>query len=189
MRYWFCLLAACLFTSYAYGQPAVERQVSFDECNFKLTDSYNGRVSIDDESEPHSASYISIINLKARHPFETWIQFSCENSASVQTFSDLGGIKKTASGWALDTSPQVIGEPGQHTTFHSLQGNGWSGGGVTQDDIDGDEEQRRRIFAFCIPYRQVAVCGVARSVGYLKHLNESVLPQVIQLLDSIKFVN
>jgi hypothetical protein len=189
MKYWFWLPVACLFAGYAYGKPAVEHQIFFDGCNFKLIDSYNGRISVDNESTPHSASYISTINLKARHPFETWIQFSCEKSPNAQTFSDLGGIKKTASGWALDASPKVVGEPGQHTTFYSLQGHGWSGGGVTQDNIDGDEEQRSRIFVFCIPYRQLAVCGVARSVGYLKHLNESVLPQVIQLLDSIKFVN
>jgi len=189
MKCSFLILAACLFTNHAYSQSAVQHQVSLDECNFQLSDPYNGRISIDNKSTPHSASYISTINLKARHPFETWIQFSCENSPSAQTFSDLGGIKKTASGWALDASPTVIGELGQHTTFHSLQGDGWSGGGVTQDDIDGDEEQRSRIFAFCIPHRQQAVCGVARSVGYLKHLNESALPQVIQLLNGIKFVN
>ncbi|MEX3966421.1 hypothetical protein AB4Y42_30055 [Paraburkholderia sp. EG286B] len=189
MRNWLSLLAACLFSSCTYSQPKIERQISVDGCNFNLSDSYSGRISVDNESTPHSASYISTINLKARYSFETWIQFSCENSPGTQTLSDLGGIKKTANGWTLDTSPNVIGAPGQHTTFHSLQGNLWSGGGITQDDIEGDEEQRSRIFAFCIPYRQIAVCGVARSVGYLQHLNESVLPQVIELLDSIKFAN
>ncbi|QGZ58298.1 hypothetical protein [Paraburkholderia acidiphila] len=189
MNIWLLALATSVFTSHAYGQSVVEHQISLDGCNFNLSDRYNGRVSVDNESMPHSASYISIINSKARHPFETWIQFSCENSASAQTLSDLGGIKTTANGWALDNSPKVIGEAGQHTTFHPLQGSGWSGGGVTQDDIDGDEEQRSRVFAFCIPYRQRAVCGVARSVGYLEHLNEAVLPQVIQLLETLKFAN
>ncbi|CAB3793881.1 hypothetical protein LMG28614_03784 [Paraburkholderia ultramafica] len=95
----------------------------------------------------------------------------------------------SADGWAMDTSPGAIGDPKENTTFYPLRGKGWDGGGVTQDTINGDEERRTRTFAFCISHKALAVCGIARSVGYLRHPNESALPQVIRLLDSVEFAN
>lgn len=45
-----------------------------------------------------------------------------------------------------------------------------------------------RTFNFCIPHRQLAVCGYV-DVGYLLKPKESVFPQVIQLLQSIEFID
>jgi hypothetical protein len=176
-----CLLTGMALAGQSSAAQAVVRELNVHECHFRMSDPYAGSIDI--------GSYIATINPKARHSFETWIQFSCQNPVTARTLSELAGLKMTNNGWAFDTSPDSIGLPGQHTTFHPLHGKDWNGGGVTQDDIIGDEDRRTRIFALCIPHDQLALCRVVRYAGYLEHLNESVLPQVIQLLESIEFID
>ena len=179
-----CNLACA--TQPIFGQ-FTEREVAFDGCRFKLKDPYNGTLDVTESRK--LANYAADINPKARHPFETWIQFSCENPAMPKTLSELAGIMMTGGGWELDPSPESVGPKEAHTIFRALHGKAWDAGGVTQDDINGDEERRTRVFAFCIPHRNLALCGVVRHVGYLEHLNESTLPQVIHLLQSIEFID
>ncbi|WP_188691750.1 hypothetical protein [Silvimonas amylolytica] len=166
----------------------VMREVQFDACHFRLKDAYGGDLSATKYSTPAQANYSANFHPKAKRPFETSIQFSCMNPVTPEALSDRAGIIMTSHGWALDRSPDNIGPKTQHTTFQPLNGKGWKGGGVTQDDINGDEANRRRVFAFCIPHGTVALCGVARHVAYLRKLKESVLPQTVQLLESIEFI-
>jgi hypothetical protein len=184
-----CLTATIACAEQSKAHPVVEREVMLDGCHFKMKDPYQGQVDIDNESAVHTASYLATINPKANQPFETWIQFSCQNPVTAKTLSNYAGMKMTPNGWALDPSPEYGRLPQQHTTFYPLHGKHWDGGGVTQDQITGDEDSRRRIYAFCIPHNQLALCGVARPVAYLEHLNESVLHQVIKLLESIEFID
>jgi len=79
--------------------------------------------------------------------------------------------------------------PEAHIAFYPLHGKNWDGGGVTEDSINGDEDRRTRVNAFCIPHRKLALCGVVHHAAYLNHLNESVLSQVLQLLENIEFVD
>jgi hypothetical protein len=176
-----CLVANIVVAGQSGATQAVTREWSFDGCHFRMSDPYRGRIDI--------GSYIATINPKAHHPFEMWIQFTCQNPVTDKTLSELAGIKLTNKGWVLDSSPDSIGPPETHTTFYPLHGKSWDAGGVTQDDINGDEERRVRVFAFCIPHDKLALCGVVRHVAYLSHLNESVLPQVIKLLESIEFID
>lgn len=169
------------------GQGVLHELV-YEGCHFKMTDAYKGSLTLSTGGGA-TANYYGTLNPKAKHVLETWIQFSCENPATAETLSELAGIKMTASGWALDPSPKNLGPKNARTTFHALHGKDWSAGGVTQDDINGDEDRRTRIYAFCIPHRQLALCGVVRDVAYLKYPRESVLPEVIQLLESIEFID
>ncbi len=176
----------------AKGKPVsgpVVHEVRFDACHYRITDTFDGWIDLNTEGSTHTFSYIANLNPRAKRPFETSIQFSCMNPATPEALSDRAGIIMTSHGWALDRSPDNIGPKAQHTTFQPLHGRGWEAGGVTQDDINGDEANRRRVFAFCIPHGTVALCGVARHVAYLRKLKESVLPQVIQLLESIEFID
>jgi hypothetical protein len=157
-----------------------EHEFSFDGCNFKFIDSYNGRKTV--------ASYFAIINPKAHQLFETQIQFSC-NSATPKTYLDSASIKLVNGVWSLDLSEEDPRPPSPHTTLYLLHGKGWQGAGSTQDDTDGDEDRRTQTFGFCIPHNAYALCGMAQHVGYLNHLDESVLPQVINLLESIEFID
>jgi hypothetical protein len=163
------------------------REIVVDSCHFKIKNLYHGKMSVDTRSSSHSASYVVTINPRAEHPFQTWIRLSCEDPVTSGTLTDIAGMKMSDKGWVLNLTPNDFEE--QHTTFYPLRGHGWSGGGVTQDDTDGDEARRTRTFSFCIPHRQLAICGVAQSVGYLKWPNESVLPQVIQILEGIEFID
>lgn len=190
----FAGMVLCLATTVVIAAPSSEenvtvREVAFDGCHFKMADAYNGSLTLTTDGAPPLANYHAEINPKARHPFETWIQFSCQNPVTEKTLSELAGLKMTDKGWALDSSPDSIGLPEAHTTFYPLHGKNWEAGGVTQDDVNGDEDRRTRVFAFCIPHNKLALCGVVRDVAYLSHLNESVLPQVIQLLESIEFID
>lgn len=168
----------------------VVREFALDDCHFKLTDPYQAWFDTDTVSNPHSASYIANgINPKARHPFATSIQFSCENPATAKTYLDSASIKLTPKGWALDLSNEDPRPPSSHTTLYLLHGNGWEGAGTTQDATDGDEDRRTRTFGFCIPHKSYALCGMVQHVGYLMWPKETVLPQVIKLLDSIEFID
>ncbi|SAK85808.1 hypothetical protein AWB80_05837 [Caballeronia pedi] len=183
----------CIVMSASAKQPtsvqAIDREIQFEDCHFKMKDPYNGDFRASRDSTPAVGGYIANINPKARHPFDTSIQFSCENPATSQVLRDLVAMRMTDKGWALDPSSEIIGPKEQRTTFHALHGRGWDGGGVTADDINGDETRRMRGYAFCIPHRQLALCGVVRYVAYLKWPKESVLPQVIKLLESIEFID
>ncbi|HTV86150.1 MAG TPA: hypothetical protein VME63_12120 [Dyella sp.] len=181
-------LLACKATLACAKQPSTKgiqgHEWNFDGCHFKMADPFRGRTS-----GPGGAAYFAQISPKARHPFETWIQFSCQNPVTPEIYVDRAGIRMTDKGWALDPSPDNIGLKEQHTTFYALHGKGWDGGGVTQDDINGDEKRRTRAFSFCIPHKQLALCGSIQNVAYLMWLKETTLPQVIKLLESIEFVD
>jgi hypothetical protein len=170
-------------------EHVVVREVAFNGCHFKLNDPYNGTLEPTQRSTPTLANYNAIIDPKTQHPFETWIQFSCKNPATPKTYLDRAGMRMTSDGWALDPSPDNVGPQEQRTTFYPLHGKGWEGGGVTQDDVNGEEERRTRSFSFCIPHNQLALCGSMPSVAYLMWPKESVLPQIIRLLESIEFID
>lgn len=170
------------------AQQPVVHTIAYEACHFAMTDIYGGSLTLSTGGGA-TANYHATINPKAHHPYETWIQFSCQNPATPKTYTDRAGIRMTSQGWALDPSPDNVGPKEQHTTFYPLHGRDWEGGGVTQDDINGDEARRTRAFSFCIPHRQLALCGSIQSVGYLMWPKETTLPQVIKLLESIEFID
>ncbi|WP_199100036.1 hypothetical protein [Dyella sp. ASV21] len=184
----------CVSTIACSKQPdapqVVVRDVAFDKCHFTMRDTYNGRLSAaTDGGAPRIANYHGTINPKAHHPFDTWIQFSCEHSATAKTYLESASIKLTPRGWVLDTSKEDPAFPSPRTTFYALHGSGWEGAGTTQDDTDGDETRRTRAFNFCIPHEQLALCGSIQNVAYLMWPKETTLPQVIKLLESIEFID
>jgi hypothetical protein len=175
-------LAMSLAIAKTSANPSVAiHEITFDGCHFKMADPDQGRIT--------GASYFADLNPNARHPFETWIQFSCENPATPEVYLKLASIKLTGRGWVLDTSKEDPNYPSPKTTFYALHGKDWEGAGTTQDETDGDENRRTRAFNFCIPHKQFALCGSIQSVAYLTWPKESTLPQVIQLLQSIEFID
>ncbi|WP_175150991.1 hypothetical protein [Paraburkholderia ultramafica] len=103
MKRFFChLIMAFLLTNHVQAENVVERQASLDQCVFILSDPFNGRVSVDTESAPHSASYIAMINTEAKRPFETMIRFDCHSNVSTGDLSDLAGISKKDGKWEID---------------------------------------------------------------------------------------
>jgi hypothetical protein len=184
-----CWAAAAANAALSSEGKVTVHEVEFGGCHFKMKDPYGGTLQATHRSSSVLANYNAKINPTSSHPFETEIQFSCQNPVNEQTLSELAGIKMIDRRWVLDTSPDSIGPPEAHTTFYPLHGENWEAGGVTQDDINGDKDRRTRVFAFCIPHNKLALCGVVRDVAYLSHLNESILPEVVQLLEIIEFVD
>jgi hypothetical protein len=187
VKEFFCYLTVIFFcTQHAYAQPVVERHISLDQCSFRLSDPFSGRVSVDAESTPHSASYSAMINTHAKRPFEPEIRFDCHRNVNASDLSNLAGVSKKNGKWIIDFD----GDAGAvNTELYLLSGKGWDGAGITQDQTDGDENRRSRAFTFCLVHGTQALCGSDDTVMYLKNPGESALPQIIRLLDSIEFIN
>ena len=184
-----CYAATLACAKQSAAEHPTVREFALDACHFSLVDPYQAWIDTDKVSNPHSASYIATLNPRSRHPFETSIRFSCQNAATAKTYSDRAGMQMTPKGWTIDPSPDNLGIKEQHTTFYPLHGQGWEGGGVTQDEINGEESRRTRSFSFCAPHGQFALCGSIQSVAYLMWPKETTLPQVIKLLESIEFID
>ncbi|CAG9232784.1 conserved hypothetical protein [Paraburkholderia tropica] len=176
-------VVALAWAKQPHAVKTVVHQMNIGPCHFSLSDPYKGETSW-----PTGGLYSAVIKPKARHPYLTEIQFSCENPATPETYLT-SSIKLTERGWKLDTSHGDSGAPGVNTTLYLLHGRGWEGAGTTQDQTNGDERRRSRAFTFCIPHRQLALCGSIPTVAYLMWPKESVLPQVIKLLESIEFID
>jgi hypothetical protein len=181
-----CLVATAAAGSAPSAGNIAVREVIFDGCHFQISDPYRARVSADTESTTHSASYIAEINPKARYPFETWIQFDCENDVGLNDLPKLASVGKENGQWVIAFNGDA---KAVNTTLYTLHGKGWEGAGITQDQQDGDEDKRTRSFAFCLLRGSQALCGTSDTVMYLAHPKESVLPQVIKLLESIEFID
>jgi hypothetical protein len=183
-------LALFLVTSTVTAASSVDKatmyQVAFDGCHFTMEDAYNGSLTLTTDGAPPLANYHAEITPKARHPFETWIQFDCENNVSLNDLPKLAGVGKENGQWVIAFNGDA---KAVNTTLYTLHGKGWEGAGITQDQQDGDEDKRTRSFAFCLLRGYQALCGTSDTVMYLAHPKESVLPQVIKLLESIEFID
>ena len=156
-----------------------EREVAFDGCHFKITDLYGGRVT--------GASYFATINPKANHPFETWIQFYCEKSSADKAFLAMG-MKRSSSQWVLaEDSYKPL--PEEHVAVYPLQNASWTGAAMGSDQTTGDLNDRMRQLGFCLTNMRQILCGSIQQVMFVGYPKESTLPQVIQLLESIEFID
>jgi hypothetical protein len=111
------LMLTAAYTEQLMAAPVVEDELAVDGCLFKLKDPYKGRVSTDTQSSLHSASYIANVNGDARYPFETWILFTCRNSATARTYVESASIKPAGNGWALDTTMEDPNFPNPNTAL------------------------------------------------------------------------
>jgi hypothetical protein len=188
------LLFACMLLTLAIGkshatqqnasQPVVHELV-YESCHFTMKDPYGGRLTLSTGGGT-TANYHAIINPKAKQPFETWIVFDCEKASDTNNFSGSTGVKKKDGKWAIafDADAEAL-----NTKLYPLHGNKWDGAGITQDQSAGDDNGRPRSFTFCLVHAKQALCGSSSIVAYLEYPDESVLPQIIKLLESIEFID
>ncbi len=166
----------------------VMREVQFDACHFRLKDAYGGDLSATKYSTPAQANYSANFNPKAKRPFETSIQFSCDNKKGMdKAFFDMG-MQRTAGSWGLkkgDDKPAAE----EHATFYKLQSKSWDGGGYGLDQTWGEPKNRTRCFAFCLTNGPQTLFGYSEVIGYATRPHEWVIPQVIKLLQSIEFID
>ena len=187
----FAGMVLCLMITAVVGSPpsagnVTVHEVAFDGCHFDMKDPYGGTLQATERSTPALANYNAEINPKARYPFETWIQFDCENDVGLNDLPKLAGVGKENGQWVIAFNGDA---KAVNTTLYTLHRKGWEGAGITQDQQDGDEDKRTRSFAFCLLRGSQALCGTSDTVMYLAHPKESVLPQVIKLLESIEFID
>jgi hypothetical protein len=182
----------CGTTSVAYAgrsvtHPIVVHEVAFDGCHFSMKDPYGGTLQSTRESTPALANYNAEINPKARHRFGTSTQFYCEKKGIEKAFKSMG-MKYDGSRWVLDKK-SYSPLPEEHVAIYPLRGNSWSGAGLSSDQTTGDEDQRMRNFGFCISGAKQVLCGTIQQVMFLTSPKDSTIPQVIQLLQSIEFID
>ena len=177
-------VAASIWANEGKGGNVIVNEMNLDGCHFRLTDPYGGTLTQPGDGGPPVANYEAEINPEARRRFRTGIQFECHNNVSTKDLSSLAGIGKRDGRWIIDFDGDA---EAANTRLYSLHGKGWEGAGITQDQAG--EDGARRAFTFCIMHGSQALCGQDDAVMYLDYPEESVLPQLIRLLDSIEFVN
>ena len=95
----FAGMVLCLMITAVVGSPpsagnVTVHEAAFDGCHFDMKDPYGATLQATERSTPALANYNAEINPKARHPFETWIQFDCENNVSLNDLPKLAGVAK-----------------------------------------------------------------------------------------------
>ncbi|WP_156954401.1 hypothetical protein [Paraburkholderia acidipaludis] len=184
------LFTALLFsTSSVWAEKSntdkvVIREVEIGGCHFKMRDPYGGVLTLTTDRSFHYANYRVEVNPKSQRRFETEIQFECHDNVNISDLSDLAGIGRENGKWIINFSGNAAAV---NTKLYPLGGQGWDGAGITQDQV-GDDGGRSAL-TFCIMHHSQALCGQDDTVMYLDYPEESVLPQIIRLLNSIKFVN
>jgi hypothetical protein len=190
MKIGLLLFAALLFSkSAAWAEKGNTNKVAIHEielggCHFKMSDPYGGALTLTTDSSPPSANYRVEVNPKAQRRFETEIQFECHDNVNISDLSDLAGVGKEHGKWVINFSGNAAAV---NTKLYALRGQGWDGAGITQDQVG--EDGGRSALTFCIMHHSQALCGQDDTVMYLDYPKESVLPQIIRLLNSIKFVD
>jgi hypothetical protein len=174
--------ALMTFASLA-AQPPKENDTThefgFDGCHFKLPDPYGGRIT--------TGSYFAIINPQAKHSFETWIQFYCEKKSFDTAFLEMG-MKRSGPNWIL-AREKYQPMPEEHAAVYQLHNPTWTGAALASDQTTGDPEDRVRGLGFCIASARQVLCGTIEQVMYVAFPEESALPQIIKLLESIEFID
>lgn len=174
-----CMVSSALLAAPPLARNVMVHEVAFDGCHFKIYDPYQGRMT--------GASYFSIISPKSRHPFGTWIQFFCKKQDIDKNFLAMG-IKRAGSNWTLATE-QYTPLPEENTSVYELHNARWIGAAIASNDTTGEFERRRRGLGFCIASTRQMLCGNIEQVMFVAYPEESVLPEVIQLLESIEFID
>lgn len=161
------------------------------ECHFRLTDPFNGRLRVDLDEKLKSANYHGPLHQKGPEKNDLWIQVWCVQESKVNKKNcglELENGKLDTDGLEALSQDE---RRSLNQTLITLIGKGWTGSGVQEDQISGDEELRSRSFNFCIPipHRDYVVEGRVESAAQLNNLKESAMPNIIKLLESIEFID
>lgn len=177
-------MAASIWADEGKARNVIVHEMSLDGCHFKLTDPYGGTLTRPSDGGPSVANYEAEINPKAQRRFGTGIQFECHNNVKAKDLSNFAGVGKRDGRWVIDFDGDA---KAVNTRLYPLRGKGWEGAGITQDQVG--EDGGRRALTFCIMHGSQALCGQDDTVMYLDYPKESVLPQLIHLLNGVEFVN
>jgi hypothetical protein len=150
----------------------IEHEINIDnKCHFKMSAPEGGMTSILTWQKADKMYYQSIFpsgvfNPRTRYSFFTRVNYNC---VPVGTFAR--------------------GIPGKdNSNFYQLRGKGWKGEGERREQTYDDGKLYS--FGFCLRNNNLTLCGNVFHVGE-KSRNlpkESVLPQVIKMLESIEFI-
>lgn len=158
-----------------------------EACKFKMNDLYGGEYQVDKEEVPALFFYSKIIKPNAKRPMEVDLKFRCVDPADEKTIADFSGGRMTSNGWVMSLDPDVKADAAMHNTFQLLKGRNWEGPSISQDVTNGEERDRTRGFGFCIPHGLAALCG-GGNVAYLNDLKGSALKEVIDMVETIEFI-
>jgi len=162
-------------------------RIALDQCVFTFPQKKEGRSDLNTEGSVHAFNYITpFLGPKTKRVGETWIQFVCETSVDAAMLKSWG-IKQEAGRWVQG----ITDEPGSqlHTRFVPLFGKNWSGGGIVQTQTAIDRSRKAKDFLFCMVHEPVALCGTAHDIQYVAYPKENALPHVVNLLQSIEFID
>ena len=168
-----------------------DNDIKLGQCHYKLHDAFNGEVRLSTRSKPQIANYSGPL-MRNLERSEVTVQMWCDSS-SAKHIADFSAVKLDGDIWSMayeneaETTDDKIKQ--SNTTLVVINGKGWSGAGVTEDQTDGDPHKRVRSFVFCLPHGGYAVCGRVGAVASLENIRYSAMPSIKKLLESIEFVD
>ncbi|MGY2439369.1 hypothetical protein [Pseudomonas sp. SDO52101_S400] len=187
----FWMMAFLLFatTALAGGDGVSPSMILVDlgKCKFTMNNLYNGSFEVDRGETPGVFLFSKVIKPKAKRPLAVNLKFLCIDPIDSETIAALSGGKVTDKGWVMSLDSDVEANTAMHNTFYVLNGKNWTAPGISQDVTNGEERSRTRGFAFCIPHDSAAICG-SGDVAYLDDLKNSALQEVINMVETIDFV-
>lgn len=182
------LLNACALERQTSSADEVHiERVSLGRCAFMISMKEGFTVDLTESNSPRLANFNGyFLGPKTKRVGETWIQFGCETPVDAAMLKSWG-IKQEAGRWVQG----ITDEPGSqlHTRFVPLFGKNWSGGGIVQTQTAVDWSQKAKSFYFCLVHEPVALCGTAHDIQYVAYPKENALPHVVNLLQSIEFID
>ncbi|MBB5408724.1 hypothetical protein HDG34_002661 [Paraburkholderia sp. HC6.4b] len=184
----------CIYFSLGFSAHAGQEIVYVDMgggCHIGIEDIYEGHFS---SKMPLKAGYWTDTPPHKTDMENFGVPFECQildGSTVDQVSMRFGAVPdKTADeGWSVYyESDEDRDNLHSLTKVYALKAVNASGFYMVQDDNDGDEATRQRYFSYCLFHDHSAVCG-SRSVTRLQNPRGSILPEIVNILKSVRFVD
>lgn len=163
------------------------------QCQFQITDMFGG--SFDVPQEPGDSGlrqgmyYFPATGPEAPHVLGSF-SLDCRSSQNADIDTALEARQINGEWMKYDPLPGrsdfIPFDKEAHPQTVTLQGKNWTGTGLTVDATIGDEQQRTRIFRFCLIHETQALCGDI-PVARLTDPKDSELWKAKAILQSIEF--
>lgn len=168
-------------------KPKKELEAAFDGCHFTMVDRLGGKFNPIFEKDQKSAAYYVRAGQLINIPFEVSLSFRCENKKGERKFEDIDVFRKD-NAWNIKPSTDDPDNLANVKIF-SLDSEKNIGVAMTDDQTTGAPEDRNRGLFFCLTNHEQMLCGSSEVIARVADPKTSVLPEVLEMLKSIEFLD
>jgi hypothetical protein len=157
-------------------------------CNVRVHELLGGRFEAYTDDSPPAAGYTGPLK-RDKEKSNTAFMIRCAKPSEVE-LRDCGLDLVDGK---LHTTEDDDSTPEEMKLLDSkrieLKGKNWQGAGVQENPVLSPDGRRGITFRFCLPYKGLILSGYTSTAGYPYRSNESAIPNIIKLLESIEFVD